>query len=81
MLAAARMAWEAAGYTIHGAALAGKAGEDRHHQDGKKSKLKDHMRSLPEQGASRTVTVRSHATGVVAEAYRTREVKVVTRGK
>ena len=27
------------------------------------------------------VTVRSHATGVVAEAYRTREVKVVTRGK
>lgn len=27
------------------------------------------------------VTVRSHATGVAAEAFRTREVKVVTRGK
>jgi competence protein ComEC len=27
------------------------------------------------------VTVRSHATGVVAEAFRTREVKVVTRGR
>ena len=27
------------------------------------------------------VTVRSHATGVIAEAFRTGEVRVLTRGK
>jgi hypothetical protein len=39
-----------------------------HDADGSKGKLKDHLRSLPAQGAKRTITVRSHDGGTQRKA-------------
>jgi hypothetical protein len=51
----------------------GRAKHDReirigHEESGKKSQLKEHMRSLPAQGESRTITVRSHEGEASREA-------------
>ena len=39
-----------------------------HNNDGPKGKLKEHLRSLPAQGGSRKITVRSHEEGTQREA-------------